>query len=193
MNKTKKAQTQNPVLEIIRDRWSARSFSEKPISEETMHTLIEAASWAFSANNEQPWRYAVAYRGTPLFDTFLNLLSGGNRPWCKNAGALVLSLGKKTYTANGNTNTAMLHDVGAANMLFTLQANALGIYTHVLGGYDAVKMAELFNLGGDLVPVYLIALGYLDDHEKLEEPYRTREITPRSRKEISDLLLELNQ
>jgi len=192
MNQIKKAQTQHPVLEIIRDRWSARSFSDKAISEASMHTMIEAASWAFSSNNEQPWRYAVAYKGTPLFDKFYGLLMGGNQAWCKNAAALVLSLGKKTHMSNGQPNSAMLHDVGAANMLLTLQANDLGISTHMLGGYDAAKAAEIFNLGDDVVPVYMIALGYPDNHEKLEEPYRTREITPRTRKNLKDILVDLD-
>jgi len=191
MNEIKKAQTQFPVLDIIRDRWSARSFSDKSITPETMHTLIEAASWAFSANNEQPWRYAVAYKNTPEFDKFFSLLMGGNQPWCKNAAALVLSLGKKNYTSNNQPNSAMLHDVGSANMLFTLQANSMGIYTHVLGGYHADKVKEVVELPDELVPVYMIALGYLDDHEKLEEPFRTREITPRSRKSLNEIIVEL--
>lgn len=191
MSEIKKAQTQNPVLDIIKDRWSARSFSEKPISEDTMNTIIEAASWSFSANNEQPWRYAVAYKGTPLFEKFYDLLMGGNQPWCKNAAALVLSLGKKTYTSNGQPNSAMMHDVGSANMLLTLQANAFGIYTHVLGGYHAGRAAEEFQFDEDLVPVYMIALGYLDDSEKLEEPFKTREVTPRSRKQLNEVLIDL--
>lgn len=191
MSEIKKAQTQNAVLEIIRDRWSARSFSDKPISEETMNTIIEAASWSFSANNEQPWRYAVAYKGTPLFERFYDLLMPGNQPWCKKAAALVLSLGKKTYTTTGHPNGAMLHDVGSANMLLTLQANAFGIYTHVLGGYHAGRAAEEFQFEEDLVPVYMIALGYLDDSEKLEEPFKTREITPRSRKKLNEVLVDL--
>lgn len=192
MSEIKKAKTQFPVLDLIKDRWSARSFSEKEISEEVMNTLLEAAAWSFSANNEQPWRYAVAYKGTPLFDKFLDMLSGGNQPWCKNAGALVLSLGKKTYSSNGQLNTAMMHDVGSANMLFTLQANAMGIYTHVLGGYDAKRAESEFQYEEDLVPVYMIALGYLDDHEKLEEPFRTREITPRNRKNLREILVNLD-
>jgi nitroreductase len=191
MSEIKKAKTQNPVLDLIRDRWSARSFSDKSISEETMNTIIEAASWSFSANNEQPWRYAVAYKGTPLFDKFYDLLMSGNQPWCKNAAALVLSLGKKTYTSNGQPNSAMMHDVGSANMLLTLQANAFGIYTHVLGGYHAGRAAEEFQFEEDLVPVYMIALGYLDDSEKLEEPFKTRETTPRSRKALNEVLIDL--
>lgn len=191
MSTIKKAQTQNPVLDIIKDRWSARSFSDKLITPEVMDTLLEAASWSFSGNNEQPWRYAVAYRGTPLFDQFFNLLSVGNQPWCKDAAALVLSLGKK-HNANGNPNVAMMHDIGSANMLLTLQANSHGIYTHVLGGYDVAKANELFNLESqDLAPVYMIALGYLDEADKLIEPFKTREVTPRSRKSLEEIKVKL--
>lgn len=191
MSKIKKAQTQKPVLDLIRDRWSARSFSDKEISEDTMNTIIEAASWSFSAMNEQPWRYAVAYRGTPLFEKFHNLLMGGNKPWCQNAAALVLSLGKKKYSVNGLENYCMMHDLGAANMLLTLQANSLGIFTHVLGGYDSKRAIEEFQLSDEFEPVYMIALGYLDDPEKLEEPFRTREITPRSRMGLNEILIDL--
>ncbi|MBL7899105.1 MAG: nitroreductase family protein [Crocinitomicaceae bacterium] len=191
MSSIKIAHTKYPVLDIIRNRWSARSFSNQEITPETMETLIEAASWAFSANNEQPWRYAVAYKNTPEFEKLFSLLMGGNQPWCKNAAALVLSLGKKNYTSNNQPNSAMMHDVGSANMLLTLQANSMGIYTHVLGGYHADKVGDVFNLPEELTPVYVIALGYLDDHEKLDEPFRTREITPRSRKPLTEIIVGL--
>lgn len=191
MSSIKIAHTKYPVLDIIRNRWSARSFSNQEITPETMETLIEAASWAFSANNEQPWRYAVAYKNTPEFEKLFSLLMGGNQPWCKNAAALVLSLGKKNYSSNNQPNSAMMHDVGSANMLLTLQANSMGIYTHVLGGYHADKVGDVFNLPEELTPVYVIALGYLDDHEKLDEPFRTREITPRSRKPLTEIMVGL--
>lgn len=193
MSEIKKAQTQNPILDVIRDRWSARSFSDQAIEASTMNTILEAASWSFSANNEQPWRYAVAMRGTLLFDRFFDLLMAGNQPWCKNAGALVLSLGKKNLSFNGQHNSAMMHDVGSANMLLTLQANSMGIYTHVLGGYHADKVKEVFQLEEDLEPVYMIAMGYLDHPEKLEEPFKTREITPRSRKTVEEIVLDLKE
>lgn len=192
MESIKRAKTQFPVLDVIKDRWSARSFSDKPISEETINTLIEAATWSFSSNNEQPWRFAVAHRGTPLFEKFFSLLAGGNQPWCKNAAVLILSIGKRTMTSNNMLNPAMMHDVGAANMLLTLQANSMGIYTHVLGGYDAKGTKEMFDLGDDFEPVYMIAAGYLDEPDKLVEPFKTREITPRSRKSVSEILIQLS-
>jgi len=190
MSEIKRAKTAHPVLDIIKDRWSARSFSERIISEDEMHTIIEAGSWAFSAMNEQPWRFMIAHKNTPEFEAFFNLLSGGNQPWCKNAAALVITLGKKTYSANGAINHSMLHDVGAANMLMTLQGNSLGIYSHVMGGYDIQKTKELLNLDNDFEPIVITAFGFLDDPEKLNEPYKTRELTERSRKPINDLIFK---
>lgn len=189
MSSIKIAQTTYPVLDIIKNRWSARSFSDKAIYENEMNTIIEAGSWAFSAMNEQPWRFIVALKNTPLFEQLFSVLGGGNQPWCKNAAALVLTIGKKTYTSNGAINTAMLHDVGSANMLMTLQGNSMGIYSHVMGGFDAKKSTEIFNLDDDLVPVAMMAFGFLDDAEKLDEPYKTRELTGRTRKPIEELIL----
>jgi len=154
-----------------------------------MNTIVEAGSWAFSAMNEQPWRYIVALKDTPLFNKLFSLLAGGNQPWCKNAAALVLTIGKKTYTANGAINLTMMHDVGAANMLMTLQGNSMGIFSHVMGGFDAVKSREVFDLDDDLQPIAMMAFGFLDDAEKLIEPFKTRELTPRIRKPFDELIL----
>jgi len=189
MNSIKIAQTAYPVLDIIKNRWSARSFSDKPIYENEMNTILEAGSWAFSSMNEQPWRFIVALKNTPLFDQLFSVLGGGNQPWCKNAAALVLTIGKKTYTSNGSINTVMLHDVGAANMLMTLQGNSMGIYSHVMGGYDAKKSVEIFNLDSDFEPVAMMVFGFLDEAEKLDEPYKTRELTGRTRKPLDELIL----
>jgi nitroreductase len=189
MNDIKKAQTQYPVLSMIRNRWSARSFSAQSITPEAVQTMIEAAGWAFSANNEQPWRYIVAHNGTPLFNTLLELLMPGNKPWCKNAAVLMLSLGK-TISSSNQPNAYMLHDVGAANMLLTLQANSMDIYTHVMAGFNKEAAITALSLADELQPVAMIALGYLDDPEKLEEPFKTRELTPRTRHAVSSIILQ---
>lgn len=190
MSEIKKAQTTKPVLDIIKDRWSARSFSDKKITHDDMYTIIEAGSWAFSAMNEQPWRFIYALKGTPLFEKLFSLLMAGNQPWCKNAGALMLVVGKKTLTANGHENYSMQHDVGAATMLMTLQGNSMGIFSHVLGGYHANEASTIFDLGDDFIPVVMMAFGHLDDADKLEEPFRTRELTTRTRKSLEELILK---
>lgn len=192
MNHVKTANTRYPVLDIIKNRWSPRSFAEKSITEEAMHTILEAASWAFSAINEQPWRYVVAYRGTALFNQFFDLLLPGNQPWNKNAAALLVSISKNTFAAGNKPNVSALHDVGAANMLLTLQANSMGIYTHVIGGFHKENAASLLQLPADMEPVVMIALGYPDHADKLDEPFKTRETSPRSRKPLSEILLNTN-
>jgi len=191
MNTIKRAVTQYPVLDIIKNRWSPRSFSGKAIEPADVNAILEAGTWAFSAINEQPWRYIVAHRGTELFNSFFDLLFAGNQPWNKNAATLVISISKKTF-ANAATNSSALHDVGAANMLLTLQANSMGIYTHIMGGFDKEKAVSLLHLSEDLEPVVMIALGYPDNADKLEEPFKTREITPRTRKPLNEIILNYN-
>ena len=191
MNTIKRAVTQYPVLDIIKNRWSPRSFSGKAIEPADVNAILEAGTWAFSAINEQPWRYIVAHRGTELFNSFFDLLFAGNQPWNKNAATLVISISKKTFT-NAAINSSALHDVGAANMLLTLQANSMGIYTHIMGGFDKEKAVSLLHLSEDLEPVVMIALGYPDNADKLEEPFKTREITPRTRKPLDEIILNYN-
>lgn len=189
MNTIKKASTKYPVLDIIKNRWSPRSFSDKAITADDMNTIIEAASWSFSAMNEQPWRYVVAHKGTDLFNSFIELLNGGNKPWNKNAAALVLSIQTTTYTNNGNRNINALHDIGAANILLTLQANSMGIYTHLMEGFSKPHAKELLQLAEGMEPVVMIALGYPDAADKLEEPFKSRELSARSRKGLDEILL----
>ncbi|MEO6230148.1 MAG: nitroreductase family protein [Ferruginibacter sp.] len=192
MNQIKRAITKYPVLDIIKNRWSPRSFSTKAISDESMQTILEAATWSFSSMNEQPWRFVVAQRGTDLFNSFHDTLFPGNQPWNKNAAAFILSIKKKNIGDTEKPNGIALHDVGAANMLLTLQANSMGIYTHLIGGFAKDKVAEMLKLDETLEPVVLIALGYPDDAEKLDEPFKSREIEPRKRIAVDELILAKN-
>jgi nitroreductase len=154
-----------------------------------MNTIIEAATWSFSAMNEQPWRYVVAHKGTPLFDAFFKLLAGGNQPWNTTAAALVLCVMQTTYSKTGSINVNALHDTGAANMLLTLQANSLGIYTHLMEGFSKPGAHELLKLGNNMEPVVMIALGYPDVADKLPEPFKSRELAPRTRKPLDEVLV----
>ncbi|MEO5681711.1 MAG: nitroreductase family protein [Chitinophagaceae bacterium] len=192
MDNSKKAVTQYPVLDIIKNRWSPRSFSGKGIAPADINTIVAAGSWSFSAINEQPWRYIVAHRGTDLFNSFFSLLFTGNQPWNKNAAALPVSISKKTFAGNDSINSSALHDVGAANMLLTLQANSMGIYTHVMGGFDKASAISLLQLSEDLEPVVMIALGYPGDAAKLDEPFKTRETALRTRKPLDEIILNYN-
>ncbi len=186
----KKATTQHAVIDLIKNRWSARAFSDQDISEEHLLTLVEAASWAPSSMNEQPWRYRSGLKGTPAFQQMWDCLSSGNQPWAKNAAAMLLCTTKKNFAQNGAPNRHTMHDTGMANALLMLQATEMGIYGHMMGGYNSEKLREIFQLEEDEIDVCIIALGFLGTPEQLEEPFRTREITPRSRKEVEEFILE---
>jgi nitroreductase len=191
MKHIKTAVTSYPVADNIKNRWSPRSFSGEPISTDKLNTILEAATWSFSAINEQPWRYLAAQKGTPLFDQLFDALAAGNKPWNKQASAFVVSLAKTTFADGITPNASAQHDVGAANMLLTLQANSMNIYTHLMGGFDREKVSALLHLEADIVPVVIIALGYADEAEKLEEPFKTRELTPRIRKPLSEIIRQI--
>ncbi len=179
----KEAQTLYPVHEFIRQRWSARAFSPQPIPQHEVMTLLEASAWAPSSMNEQPWVYLYAHKGEEAFDRMAECLLPGNR-WAKNAPLMLLSLARKTFAANGKLNRHALHDVGAANANLLLQAAAMDIFGHQMGGFDWDKTIESFSIPENMEPVCFIALGYLDEPDTLEEPFRTREVTPRTRKPL---------
>lgn len=188
MNEIKIAKTKYPVHELIRKRWSARSFSDKPVSQEMLNQLFEAASWAPSSMNSQPWKYIFAHHSDKAaFHKMSECLTGGNRAWAPHASVLILSLAKTTLDS-GHKNGAALHDVGGSNILLMIEAVANNIYGHLMGGFDKDKTIKEFNLPEDLQPVVFIALGYLDDPHKLVEPYKTREVTPRTRKELEEFV-----
>jgi nitroreductase len=184
--------TQHPVIDLIKNRWSPRSFSKKTISDSDMQTIFEAASWAFSANNEQPWEYIYAHRtDTEAFQKLHDCLLQGNKPWTKQAAILGVSLVRKKMS-NGKENITAEHDLGAANATMVLQATSMGIYGHMMAGFDHHKTFETLNLQEDEVKaVAFFAMGYLDDAEKLEEPFRTRELTQRTRKAVNEFTKRL--
>jgi nitroreductase len=178
----KEATTKYPVIELIRKRWSARSFSERKILPEDMNTLFEAASWAASSGNEQPWQYIYAHHGTEGFTKLWECLDGGNRPWNKNAAVLIASVKRTKSEKSGKENHYAAHDTGMANAQLFLQAISMNIYSHPMAGFDKEMLREALQLNEDQETVCMIALGYLDSPEKLEEPFRSRELTARTRK-----------
>jgi len=184
----KHAITQFPVLDLIKQRWSARSFSPREITTDEIHTILEAASWAASTNNEQPWEFYYALKGGVGFDTIWNCLMPGNQPWNIKAAGFIVTIARKTFAANEKPNAYAEHDLGLATSYLLLQASSMGIFTHPLAGIDKVKLIEFLHLSDNQSPLCVIALGYLDDAEKLEEPFKERELTPRSRKPLSEIV-----
>ena len=175
--------------ELIRKRWSPRAFSAQPIEAAQMDTILQAASWAPSALNEQPWHYIVALRqNTEGFQRLLNCLNPANALWAKHAGALVLCYVRTTHERDGKENSSAQHDAGLANANLLIQALSMDIYGHIMAGFDKEKAAAAFNLPSTYVPAYMIALGHLGNADELAEPFKTREQTPRSRKALHEFV-----
>jgi len=185
------AQTQTPVIDLIKNRWSPRSFMQEEIEQADIDTLLEAASWAPSANNEQPWQYIYAQRGTAGFDLIKNCLNGANASWAKDASVLLVSIARKTFAGNQQENHSAMHDLGMSNMYLLTQALSMNIYGHMMGGFDKPKLTEALGLNSDQEIACVMALGFLDIPEKLEEPFKGRETSARSRKPSSDFAKQL--
>jgi nitroreductase len=192
MNHIKIANTKHDVLDLIKNRWSPRSFSDQVIPENDLHTMLEAAGWAASANNEQPWQYYYASKHNEGFTEIADSLMPGNKPWAQHADVLLIAVARKTFEANQKENGWALHDLGMANAHLLLQASVLDIYGHIMAGFDKAKISEILGLTDTQEPVTVIALGYLDEAEKLDEPYKSRETAPRVRKPLSDFVFSHN-
>ena len=191
MSAHKHAQTHYPVVDVIKHRWSPRAFTPQPISNDDLHTLFEAAAWAPSAMNEQPWRFVYVHREqTEAFQNVWECLLPGNQPWARHAAVLVVVLARKTMGANEAPNRHYLHDTGMATANLLLQAASMGIHGHVMGGFDMTKTQEALHLPADLEPATFLALGYVGEAEQLEEPFRSRELAPRSRKPLREFVFE---
>lgn len=186
-----KTATKNNVHPLIQKRWSPRAFSEKLVSEEDLNTIFTGASWAASAMNEQPWQYVYAVRGTPGFHSLWECLLPGNKPWTKQAAVLFVAMQRHTFNSSGKQNKWATHDVGMANAQLLLQATSLNIFGHLMAGFDAEKLKTLLELGDNISPVCMGVLGYLGEPDQLEEPYKSREKAPRSRKALEEFVKKL--
>jgi len=186
---TKKiAKTQYPVLELLRSRWSARAFARTPITHQDLMTLFEAAVWVPSSMNEQPWHFLYAHSSDAEFDKFVDCLMAGNQPWAKNAAVLVLTLAKTHHEKGNMPNKYAWYDVGAATTQMLLQAASMNIYGHIMGGFEVSKAYQHFDIPQGYEPVCFTALGYLTEPSTLIEPFYTRELTPRTRKPLQEVV-----
>lgn len=190
-NNPKIPTTKYALLPEITQRWSIRSFSEKMIEEDVLQSLFEAASWAASSMNEQPWEYLYAYRSTPAFERMWNCLMEGNKAWSKHASVMIVSLARKNFTRNNQPNRHALYDTGSANTNLMLQAVKNDIYGHQMGGFDAVQARTELQIPDTHEIACFICLGYADSADKLDEPLRSRELAPRSRKGVEEFVNQL--
>ena len=187
MNKT--PDTQYPIHALLQKRWSPRAFSGKTVSTEALGSLFEAARWAASCYNEQPWRYIVARKeDTEEYDRLMSCLVEGNQAWAMQAPVLMLAVTKKTFTFNDKPNAHARHDLGLATAGMMLQAAALDLYMHAMGGILPERAAELYRVPDDFQVATGIALGYLGDPDSLAEPMKTTELEARVRKPLEEIV-----
>jgi nitroreductase len=178
----KSNQFEFPLVEVIEQRRSLRAYSSQPIENEKILSLFEAARWAPSSMNEQPWSYLYATKDQPeLWTKLLNVLNESNRIWAQEAPLLILSMSRKTHLRNGAINGSARYDVGAANAFLSMQATHLGLNVHQMGGYDRNKAIETLNIPETHEPIVIMAIGYPGDAENLPEHLKQREVAPRER------------
>jgi nitroreductase len=179
------------LLNSIENRYSPRAFDTKHVEKETLNLLFEAARWAPSSYNGQPWRFIVANKeNKQLWDKLFDALVEFNQIWVKNAPLLILTVARKTYEHNGEKYAHNWHDVGLAVGNMMNQATEMGLVMHQMGGFDYVKAAKNVNLPDEFEPVSMIAIGYEGDISILPEDFQKMENMPRTRKALSEIVFE---
>ena len=182
------------IAHIHKDIYARRSplaYSNTPIEPEKINALFEAARWAPSSFNEQPWRFIYALKEEPAeFETFVDCLIEGNRIWAQNAPMLVLSVARMVFIRNNKPNKHAFHDVGLAVGNLLLQATSMGLMVHQMGGYSIEKVKKSLTIPDGFEPVAVMAIGYPGNMDHLPENLKNRETQPRIRKPLDDLVFK---
>ncbi|MBW4449444.1 MAG: nitroreductase family protein [Spirirestis rafaelensis WJT71-NPBG6] len=185
----KSSDTQYPIDDLLSKRWSPLAFSEKSVEPDKLRSVLEAARWAASSYNEQPWSFIVATKDNQAeFDRLLSCLAEGNQEWAKTAPVLMLSVAKLQFERNGVENRHAFHDVGAAAAQLAMQATALGLFIHQMAGFDVPLSRSLYSIPEGYEPVAAIALGYAGVPQTLSEKLLQRTLAPRTRKPLENFV-----
>ncbi len=182
----KPADNQYPINELLKQRWSPLAFANKMVSSEVLNSLLEAARWAPSSYNEQPWSFIIATKeNSTEYERLFSCLATGNQPWASLAPVLMISVAKLFFERNNKPNRHAFHDVGLAVACLTFQATEMGLRLHQMAGFDIDKACELYKIPAGYEPVAAIALGYPEDPNILPESLQPRELSDRIRKPIN--------
>lgn len=184
------AVTSAPIHEVLAERWSPRSFDPSvEVPAEKITAALEAARWSASASNTQPWRFIVARRGTAEHATIVENLMGFNREWASSAAVLIVNIAALT-TDDGTPLRWAQYDLGQAVAHLSVQAHHDGLHVHQMGGIEVDGLRAAFDIAPDLEPISVTALGVLGTPEALtSEVLREREVAPRSRRPLDELVL----
>ena len=190
VNRLKQAPAVDGVLPVVLSRWSPRSFANRDVSLADLRRIFEAARWAASSNNEQPWRFIVGLRNSSTHQKIFSTLVGFNQSWAGAAPVLILGVAGSNFSRNGSPNAYALYDLGAASAILCLQAASLGLFTHSMAGFDHATARQVFAIPEDYLLGAVIALGYQGEPSALShEKLIAQEIAPRERKPLSEFIL----
>ncbi|TRZ78798.1 MAG: nitroreductase [Nitrosopumilales archaeon] len=185
----KNRSTTHEINSLIINRWSPRSFVPEEIGDTELFSLFEAARWAPSSSNSQPWRFIYAKRNSKNWNDLFNLLVDFNKQWCANASVLVVIVSRKNFEHNGQPSITHQFDTGSAWENLAIQAVSQGLVTHAMAGFDYEKAREDLEVPVDFEVVAMIAIGKKGLKEKLSPELQTREI-PNTRKPLSEIVME---
>jgi nitroreductase len=191
MNEHKKAEAAHPVLPVIAERWSPYAFEPRAVERDKLLSCLEAARWAPSSYNEQPWTFILAERAdSQAFATLLDCLVDANRAWARNAGVLLLTVVSKLFSKNGKPNRAAEHDIGLAAGNLVLQATALGLQAHQMIGIEPEKVRATYRVPDGHEPLTAIAIGYpAASQPGSADPLAQRDLARRTRKPFSEFVI----
>lgn len=185
----KPADVTHPIHALLQRRWSPRAFADRMVEPEQLQSLFEAARWAPSSNNEQPWHFIVGTKADPpAHDRLVACLKEGNRKWAFRAPVLILSVARLNFEDEGTPNRHAWHDTGMAALSLCLQATAMGLVSHQMAGFEIEKARTDLGIPAGYEPVAMIAVGYPGDPASLPDYLRERELKPRERKAVTEFV-----
>lgn len=189
MDPAKLAKPDHPIHELLANRWSPYAIADRAVSFADLRSLFEAARWAASSYNEQPWSYLVATKADPAgFQQMLSCLVEGNQAWAAAAPVLAIGCTSLRFTLNNKPNAAALHDLGLASANLTVEATARGLCVHQMIGILPDKARELYAIPEGVQPLTGLAIGYAADASVLPESLRGRDLAPRTRKPLAQFV-----
>lgn len=187
----KPAETRTPIHPLLAARWSPRAYADTPVPQEILLSLLEAARWSASAFNEQPWRFIIATKAQPeAFAKALSCLSESNQRWAGSAPVLMFTFAALTHAVNGSPIRTALYDVGLAVQNMVVQASAHQLAVRQMAGIDLDKVRQVYAVPENFVPITGLALGYRGEPDMLDEKLREREMQPRTRKPLNELVFD---
>ena len=185
----KPAPNEHPIIDAVKRRWSPRAYDGTPVATRDLASLFEAARWAPSAFNEQPWRWILASRDDEAaFADLLGCLDPWNRKWADAAGALALAVASERFARNGKPNAYAGYDLGQACAQLALQATEMGLFVHPMAGIEPETARERFGIPAGFAAVTALAIGRAGDPETLPEDMRESELASRERKPLNELV-----